>query len=295
MTPRPNPRIRLSEDCSGAANPDDKCSSGGAATEQSAIPGGADIPVCPALGGADIPVCPASGGADIPVCPGPVCPVCRQPTSRERLLDVAWANVIRQVGKRYTSCRLQTFIPADNSPERERQAAVLEAVAQFSADIRQHVEQGRNIVLFGPPGTGKDHLLVSVLHAALGELVTPETPTLTVRWTNGIDLYSRLRDVIGSDERTELSEWRSWVAPQILYLSDPVPPFGKLSDFQAAFLLRIIDARYRNCRPTYVSLNVKNGEDAAERMGPQVLDRLKHGALVCWCHWPSYRDAETAV
>jgi len=244
----------------------------------SAIPGGADIPVCPG-----------------PIHPDPLRPPLQQAASRQRLLDAAWADVIRQVGKRYTSCRLQTFTPADISPARERQAAVLEAVAQFIVDIRQHVAQGRNIVLFGPPGTGKDHLLVSVLHAAVGQLVTPATPTLSVRWTNGIDLYSRLRDVIGSDERTELAEWRSWVAPQILYLSDPIPPFGKLSDFQAAFLLRIIDARYRHCRPTYVSLNVKNGEDAADRMGPQVLDRLKHGALVCWCHWPSYRDAETAV
>ncbi len=78
----------------------------------------------------------------------------------------------------------------------------------------------------------------------------------------------------------------------MLVLDDVLPPNGVLTEYQASTLHRLIDARYRRCRPTWVTMNAADGAEAERGMGPQVVDRLRHGALALFCSWPSYRKAQ---
>ena len=109
-----------------------------------------------------------------------------------------------------------------------------------------------------------------------------------VIWQNGMDLFGDIRDAIdkGDAERALVSKL---VSPDVLYLSDPLPPVGKLTDFQAAMLFRVLDGRYSRKRPTWVTVNVSSGAEMDERMGPQNGDRLRDGALAIFCDWPSHR------
>lgn len=50
--------------------------------------------------------------------------------------------------------------------------------------------------------------------------------------------------------------------PTILYLSDPLPPFGELTPFQASALFSVIDRRYRDRKPVWISLNVADATEA---------------------------------
>ena len=84
---------------------------------------------------------------------------------------------------------------------------------------------------------------------------------------------------------------KAWTAPSILSMSDPLPPFGNLTQFQMTTLFQILDFRYRHCKGTWVTLNVAKGAEADERMGKQLADRLRHGAMVLHFDWPSYRKA----
>lgn len=164
-----------------------------------------------------------------------------------------------------------------------RQRAVVDAVRAYGQSVEENIRQGRGIVLAGPPGTGKDHLLVGLMYAAVGA-------GLTVEWRNGMDLFGAVRDGIGNgtDERDMLD---SLVRPDVLVLSDPVPPWGPLTQFQAAFLFRVIDRRYRDLKPVWVTTNT-SGDATDGKLGAALVDRLRDGAVSLVCDWPSYRTAD---
>jgi DNA replication protein DnaC len=97
-----------------------------------------------------------------------------------------------------------------------------------------------------------------------------------------------MRDRIDSDI-TERQIVLDLVAPDILGISDVLPPSGPLTPYQAQTVMQIVDARYRQKRSTWCTLNVETGAQAAERMGLAVVDRLREGALVVNFDWESYR------
>lgn len=205
---------------------------------------------------------------------------------RERGRRLAsWQSFLHARGSRYQNATLDTFV-ADTP----KQVAAVEALREYSADIVARIESGEGIVLFGPKGTGKDHLLVALCRTAI-------EAGKTVHWQNGMDLFGEIRDRMdgGESERQLINKL---VSPEVLYLSDPVPPVvvsqdgksrGGLTEFQAAMMFRILDGRYSRNRSTWCSVNVGKGTELEDRMGTQNVDRLRDGALSIHCDWPSHR------
>ena len=182
------------------------------------------------------------------------------------------------LGKRYAAATLGNF-----QADTREQKAVVEALQDYAANLSAEVEAGNGLVLYGPSGTGKDHLLAGLAKVAIVQ------HGRQVRWQGGLDLYGELRDRMDRQCETEGALVRHLVYPAILILSDPLPPSGPLTQFQAATLLRVLDSRYRKLRVTWVSLNVASGAEADERLGSPLVDRLRHGSLMCCCNWPSFR------
>ena len=181
---------------------------------------------------------------------------------------------LARMGSRYAECSFANF-----RCERPEQQAVVERLERYDWLHRP------NVLLFGPKGTGKDHLLTALVRRA-GE------GDLGVLWRNGLDLFGEWRDAVGSEERE-----RDAIAPlvgcDVLALSDPLPPSGALSEWQQQMLARVIDGRYRRMAPTWATLNVVSGEEADARLGPLIADRLRDGAVALFCNWPSYRRTAT--
>lgn len=203
----------------------------------------------------------------------------------------AWRELVSLRGERYRDCRLKNF-----ACETEAQVATVEKLREYCTEMPYRIQRGESIVLFGPRGTGKDHLLMALAHAAIGL-------GKSVEWKNGMDLFGDVRDAMttGTEEKRIVSEL---VRPDVLYLSDPLPVIaggaangktpGCLTDFQASMLFRILDGRYSRSKPTWVTVNVASGKELDERIGPQNADRLRDGALGIFCNWPSYRKAKQA-
>lgn len=189
----------------------------------------------------------------------------------------AWRSLVASRGERYADCRLANYQATTDA-----QKTALERVRGFCESMPDYYRDGRGIVFYGPAGTGKDHLMTAALrYAVLKHGYEP-------LWVNGMDLYGSFRDAIGSD-RDEFSMLAKYIDADILAISDPLPPFGTLTDFQASMLFRVVDGRYARLRPTWATMNVKDGKEGSERLGAQILDRLKHGALAIDCNWPSFR------
>ena len=200
----------------------------------------------------------------------------RREEERRRRVNECWREWSQAVGERYWQCSIANFHAVEEAAKSARTA-----VDEYCRSIVESVKSGAGLLLFGPKGTGKDHLLSHASMCAIAH-------GIRVLWKNGADLFGDVRDSIGADggERQFLVQF---IRAPVLYISDPLPPAGKLTEFQAATLFRILDGRYRARRPTWVSVNATGRVDLEERLGAQNADRLRDGAVAIYCNWPSYR------
>lgn len=203
---------------------------------------------------------------------------------KERERQRAVAQLAGQLGRRYgpDRCTLERFEVTNNE-----QAEVKGRVVKLAAQLPDLVEEGRSVVFFGTVGAGKDHLLKALLYCAAGH-------GLSCHWVSAQQIYSTLRDRMDTGGREE-EIFARLVAPQILAISDPVPPGASLSDWRVEVLYRIIDRRYCNLQPTWMTLNAASPEDAEERLSSQVWDRLQESAELIPCFWPSWRERPLTV
>ena len=181
-----------------------------------------------------------------------------------------------KAGKRLSTATLENY-HAD-TPE---QQAILGSVKEYVRNIKERIAEGVGLVLNGPSGNGKDHLLISAARTAVLE-------GYIVCWRNGQDLLREFRDRIGTDESEE-SLLAPLISADVLVISDPLPPSGSLTDYQASMIYCVLDARYRDCKATWCSMNVTSRKEADNRIGVAIVERMRHGALCLACNWPSYR------
>lgn len=203
----------------------------------------------------------------------------------ERRAELAglWSAVVRSAGKRYANCRLDNF-EADS----EAQTAALAALRGYAGQMPDRVKAGQGLLLFGTSGTGKDHLLIGLAYEAIYR------HGYRVARVSGPELFRSVRDTFDG-RASEASAIGVYQSAPILILSDPVPPRGSLTDWQASLLYDVVDARYADARPTWCSINVATAREANERLTPAIVDRLRDGALVIRCDWPSWRKAKEVI
>jgi len=220
---------------------------------------------------------------------------------RETLRRRALAGLYETIGPRYRGCRLDNFEATSDA-----QKAVVGTLKRFIDDMANELKAGRNVVLYGPAGTGKDHLLADLMGSAIayhqyGFLPICDSwrqyghPHESVAWVNGLSLWAAIRSAIANDhaDPDELVKHCSRVG--ILAISDPLPPSGELTMFQQNCLFEVLDRRYRTMLPTWVSVNVSGRDELEERMGVQNSDRLRDGAITLFCNWSSYRKPQDAT
>jgi len=240
-----------------------------------------------------------------------------------RIREEAVRELQELVGRKYVESTLgnyQCSVP--------NQSKAIWALENYADNLLHKLEVGTNIILHGPSGTGKDHMLIGLAKKILlqageskrirgfchkiistgiktvehfeiyrNDPVVPERIffSVHVHWENGMDLYGDMRDIIDNRYQTEDRFIAGMTLPDILILSDPLPPRGSITDFQSQVLFRILDTRYRQCKPTWVTLNVRGAAEGDERLGPQLVDRLRDGALSIHCDWPSYRKVSQSI
>jgi DNA replication protein DnaC len=193
-------------------------------------------------------------------------------------------ELLSRIGKRYRNCDLDNY-RIDGSLDGEAQdaqAKALESVRRFVDSLDQQVEDGNSLLLFGTVGTGKDHLMAAAAMAASAQ-------GRTVIWANTADIFQAAKATWGQSGKSVDDILRPLQRCDVLALSDPIPPIGDIDPHEMRWLLAMVDARYRACRSTWLTMNVDSGKTARQKIGNQVVDRLRHGATVIEMRWDSYR------
>lgn len=198
------------------------------------------------------------------------------------------ATLIRSAGPRYTPCRLANFeLESPKAEHRAAKAAAVKALNEYASTVKDRRSAREGIVLYGAVGTGKDHLAFAIARAAV-------LAGFSVRWLNGQDWFGQVRDSMDNGTSEDSIVGRIANA-DFTVISDPLPPIGNLTPHQATMLYRAVDDRYNAGKPTIVTLNVKDDDEADQRLGEATWDRLCHGAWKIRCHWPSYRKPAREV
>jgi DNA replication protein DnaC len=196
---------------------------------------------------------------------------------RELLLDV---------GQRYhpASVSLLTF-----QSYHANQAAVLERLATLAERLDVLTAEGSGLVFYGPCGTGKDHLAIALLYQAANRFGLP------CRWVSGLEVFGTFRDNMdAANAQREADILERLTTPEILCISDPLPPVGTASAWNVQVLYRLLDRRYHALRPTWATMNVADPSDANSRLSKPVFDRLRDRAELVHCNWPSWRSERRA-
>lgn len=207
----------------------------------------------------------------------------KQLEARERAiqLEQQWQWLIGKRGSRYAGCNFGTFVLSEEHEIRERQEKAL-AIARDYAD---QIQAGRreNLILFGPKGTGKDHIMVAVLRRAAKSGVS-------IDWFLGSDLIKGTLSFYKDHDPT-----KRFVSAGLVGISDPLPPAGPLSKRESHAMLSLIDKRYSHERPIVLSVNVRNRKQLEERLGEAATDRVLEGASKAYFDWPSFRASASRV
>ena len=169
------------------------------------------------------------------------------------------ANLSTRFGQR----RLDNFVPVNDSTEA--------ALEKCKAWCEQDHSDGVGLILAGPVGTGKTHLAAGILNQWLDA---------GVLGTFGLtsDIFGEIREAIQDNSGKSADQIIAELAKTPLLIFDD---FGssKATEFQAATLFRIQNARYENLLPTIITTNL-TAPEIRDFLGSRIYSRLQEV-----CYW----------
>lgn len=238
------------------------------------------------------------------------CPTCERERQaaeeREAKEAMATARLARRLGKsglqpRMLAASFDNFV-CDNDAQR----SVLATCRTFAANFDP--EGGGGLWLIGAPGTGKTHLgssmvqhVIRVKHEQAGLFSARQIVNMQrASWGSekGGQRAHRLADPWDVPETDAFADLRTtsdvveFMAELPLLVLDEIG-VGFQSNAEQVQLYDVIDARYQHCRPTVVISNLPPPE-LKTVLGDRSYDRLREGAKVLACNWPSARGVNRA-
>jgi DNA replication protein DnaC len=161
----------------------------------------------------------------------------------------------------------------------KEQRRVLQACREFADTFNR--QQGGGLWLIGPPGSGKTHLGAAIARAVI------EQHARGAKIASAREILRRLRDTWhrGADE-TEAAVIDELGEVSLLILDEVGAGFG--TEAEQVQLFDVIDRRYTLKRPTVLLSNL-NQPRLRTALGDRAYDRLREGATVLVCDWPSHR------
>lgn len=176
---------------------------------------------------------------------------------------------------RHAPCALDNY-----TIENDGQKGLLAKARSYANNIRDNISSGKNILLVGDAGTGKDHILMSLSKVAFDA-------GCWVQFITGFDF--RRRALNASRDQTEDEFIEEMTSKSVLWISDPYVTDAGVSNYVEQAMNGVSDEMYRRTRPIWISANGRARSDVSEKLGVPLYDRMRSNAMVAQCNWKSAR------
>jgi len=144
-----------------------------------------------------------------------------------------YSRMVSVVGRRHAECSLGNFHVGSDRWTEDR-SECLKSVRQYISDLPKNIAIGRNLILTGSCGTGKDHLAAALIREALSQ-------SIGVVFVRGCDLMKEMRQEAIANEPLP----SKYLSRDLLVISDIEPRADEVSQFGQWALYDLLDARYR--------------------------------------------------
>lgn len=212
----------------------------------------------------------------------PQCEAIRQETqereeaeARRRQAEARRAKLLGRaaIPERFIGRTFETFI-ADSEAKR----AASTVVRDYSENFDERSRKGMGLILSGKPGTGKSHLAAAVLQEHIDK---------DVLYATCLDLIRMVRETWRKDsERSERQVLQFLGNLDLLVIDEMGVQYG--TDGEQTVMFDILDARYRNMKPT-IFLTNQDAEGLKAYLGERTFDRLRETCKLVAFEWESYR------
>ena len=238
------------------------------------------------------------------------CPVCESERRAAEDREAKEAQAASYLAQRLRKSGLQPRMLAASFGnyvcDTPAQIAAHSACKSFADELNP--DAGGGLWLIGPPGTGKTHLGSAMVQHVIRTkrqqaCLFSSRQVITMQrasWGNekGGRAARTLADPWDVGDADPLADLRT-TADVVEFLAD-VPLLvldeigvGFHSNAEQVQMYDVIDARYQRCRPTVMISNLPPAEMKAA-LGERSFDRLREGAKVLTCNWPSARSVNRA-
>jgi DNA replication protein DnaC len=202
---------------------------------------------------------------------GETCPSCKaalaqaQAEHARAVWAFRWWRDESGIPSRFASKTVAGWRPAGKPNQQAH-----DLVTRYSQAIKPQAEAGRGIVLLGPVGTGKTHLLAALTADAI-------EAGMRARYAVWPSLIARHRDAQADRKHADRDLLEALANCELLALDEL--GLTELTPWQAGELFRLIDARYREQLPTLIAANL-TAATLAPALGERVADRLRDACAV---------------
>lgn len=185
------------------------------------------------------------------------------------------------VPERFASCTLESYQPVGK--DSERALRVCQAYADRWPD---RLKQGGGMVMCGRPGTGKNHLALSIAKRVIADHQS------SALFTTALKIAREYKSTWSkTSTRTEDDVIGVFTKPDLLIIDEVGVQFG--SDAEKLIMFEIINTRYERMKPTILISN-QTKDELATFIGERVIDRMNDGGgCTLSFTWESYREKKS--
>lgn len=163
----------------------------------------------------------------------------------------------------------------------DNQVRIINTVRKYTSDLINGQNEGSNLVLTGPPGTGKSHMLVAMMNIAASN-------GLIACYVSMPHLVRTLHLCVQGETGYSVAGALELLKQADVLLIDEIGRH-KATEFNKSFIWDLVDAMHQAQKPIVAATN-SSAAELRQLFDPAAMNRLiDRGSQLLVCDWESYR------